>query len=556
MHLEVSQPQLRNVQLDSIRESKTNPRRTFDPAKLHELGESIAKQGLFSPLLVRRTEDLEPYEIIAGARRLRACRLAGLDQVPCLVYDVIDDKAVLEIQLVENAQREDVAPLEEAEGYSRLVDDHGYTFANLAKRVGKSEQHIVTRIKLLELSNSAREALIAERISIGHANLLARLTIEQQDGLINWLLDESDCEHALFTVRELAEHIQSRVFRALNNAPFSLVQRYLVTGVPPCTECPKNSAAQQALFADLAGHAICTDGKCFDLKVDKHVEAKLHEVSTGELPAVAISTRWNGDKVAQALPDQHYKVVEVETSESVQALAVDGPQKGRILHVVVSDAGREWLNEAAKTKADAPAEADEPKQPAKSWEQQRKEEDERRQAESKLRTRMRIILISQIAERESGQITLEKLRLLVDSHHVSLEANQRRIFAQLCAEDESLFAKGIPTSYFDKKVSLDDYFWALSALELASDAIAGQYENRDLSPIQAGYAKLLDIDVSALKKQAKAELKTEAQEAKKPAKNEEAKPKGKATKSVPDPAPEAAEPAPEKKKRGRPKKQK
>ena len=163
--------------IDQIHESTTNPRRTFDEAKLCELAESIKHNGLIQPITVRPNN--QGFEIVAGARRYRAAQLAELFSVPARIVE-IDDAKALEWQLVENSQRVDVHPYEEAQGFQRLLDIPGYDVATLVEKSGKSASHVYARLSLLQLIPTVVEAVTQERITASHANLIARLPQESQ----------------------------------------------------------------------------------------------------------------------------------------------------------------------------------------------------------------------------------------------------------------------------------------------------------------------------------------------------------------------------------------
>ena len=141
--------------IDTIHESTTNPRRTFDEAKLYELAESIKHNGLIQPITVRPKN--QGFEIVAGARRYRAAQLAELFSVPARIVE-IDDAKALEWQLVENSQRVDVHPYEEAQGFQRLLDIPGYDVAALVEKSGKSASHVYARLSLLQLIPTVAEA--------------------------------------------------------------------------------------------------------------------------------------------------------------------------------------------------------------------------------------------------------------------------------------------------------------------------------------------------------------------------------------------------------------
>ena len=162
------------VRLTEIEPNRDQPRKTFDETALNELAESIREHGLIQPLLVRQL-DSGRYQIVAGERRWRAARLAGLDRVPVIVREM-DEKTVMEIALIENLQREDLNAIEEAEGYRALIEKYGMTQEEVARAVTKSRPAVTNALRLLGLEPSEREALAAGKISAGHARALLALS--------------------------------------------------------------------------------------------------------------------------------------------------------------------------------------------------------------------------------------------------------------------------------------------------------------------------------------------------------------------------------------------
>ena len=148
------------------------PRQLFDDLALEELAESIKENGIIQPILVRDKKDASgEYEIIAGERRWRAAKLAGLTRVPVIVQNVTDLKA-LELAIIENIQRQDLTPLEEAEAYKRLLDEFNYTQEELAKEIGKSRSHIANLMRLLQLPDEVKAYIQKGQLSMGHARAL------------------------------------------------------------------------------------------------------------------------------------------------------------------------------------------------------------------------------------------------------------------------------------------------------------------------------------------------------------------------------------------------
>ncbi|HET9525260.1 MAG TPA: ParB/RepB/Spo0J family partition protein [Pyrinomonadaceae bacterium] len=160
------------VNLESIVPGPMQPRTNFDEAALENLAESIRTHGIVQPLLVRRRGEV--FELIAGERRWRAAKLAGLTRVPVLVKDVADQN-LLEIALIENIQREDLNPIEEAHAYKRLIENVGLTQEALATRVGRDRSYITNYLRLLKLPDDLQQLVIEGRLSTGHARTILGL---------------------------------------------------------------------------------------------------------------------------------------------------------------------------------------------------------------------------------------------------------------------------------------------------------------------------------------------------------------------------------------------
>src|SRR5262245_35702447 len=162
----------RRVPIEFLRPNPRNPRREFTPAQLDELANSIRERGIIQPIAVRPVRGAnDSYEIIAGERRWQAAQRAGLHDVPVVVLDVSDVEA-LELAIVENVQREDLNPLEEAAGYQALLDEFKYHQDEIAKVVGKSRSHIANMLRLLKLPEFVKSAMRAGKLSAGHARAL------------------------------------------------------------------------------------------------------------------------------------------------------------------------------------------------------------------------------------------------------------------------------------------------------------------------------------------------------------------------------------------------
>ena len=175
------------IRLREIEPNPNQPRREFDPALLEELAESIRQNGVITPITVRRTGE-KSYQIIAGERRWRAARLAGLQEVPVTVIEA-DDRKAAELAMIENLQREDLDPIEEAMGYQTLTKQYHMTQEEAAQRVGKSRSAVTNALRLLDLEPSVQKKLQEKALTAGHARALIPLPPALQVRAANAIID-------------------------------------------------------------------------------------------------------------------------------------------------------------------------------------------------------------------------------------------------------------------------------------------------------------------------------------------------------------------------------
>jgi len=266
--------------LDDLTPSATQPRKTFKKNELEELAVSIEQVGVIEPIIARLVSDIEDeerrkaagkkkLEIVAGERRWRSSALARKKNIPAIVRK-LSDYEVLEIQLIENGQRADVDPLEEAEGYGRLLKEGKTTVEEIAARVGKSRATIYARITLLEAPEKAKAAYRAGKITVQILLLIARIP--------NRELAEEATERILkgkwggepLSFRDVQNMIGSEYMTQLKGAPFDPRDAALVPAAGPCSTCPKRTGNQKEteLFADVGRADVCIDPVCFRLKCD------------------------------------------------------------------------------------------------------------------------------------------------------------------------------------------------------------------------------------------------------------------------------------------------
>ena len=174
----MKKPQLSQLSIEQLRRGRYQPRRDFDETALAELAESIRSSGLIQPIVVRQCGE-QQYEIVAGERRWRAAQLAGLDLVPCLINDYTDEQAAA-VTTIENIQRKNLNPIEEAQSLQRLVDDFNYLHDEVAAVVGKSRSQVSNSLRLLRLDERVQRWLIEGKLSEGHGKILAGLNHREQ----------------------------------------------------------------------------------------------------------------------------------------------------------------------------------------------------------------------------------------------------------------------------------------------------------------------------------------------------------------------------------------
>ena len=165
------------LKISEIEPNRSQPRKDFDENSLSDLAQSISQHGLLQPLLVRPLP-IGGYQIVAGERRYRACRMAGLTEVPVTIRE-LSDTETMELALIENLQREDLSPIEETLGYKALIDEHGFSQEEVATSVGKSRPAIANSLRILKLPDSVLEYVKQDKISAGHARALLMLDNEE-----------------------------------------------------------------------------------------------------------------------------------------------------------------------------------------------------------------------------------------------------------------------------------------------------------------------------------------------------------------------------------------
>lgn len=348
------------LRVTDITASLSNPRKRFDDAYIAELADSIKAHGLIQPITVRPLSldalfawnKCNPigaghptYEIVVGECRWRAARLAGLTEIPAF-WRELDDKQVLEIQVVENLQRRDVHPIEEAEGYQALITKHGYTADLIAAKIGKSRAYVYARMKLTALCREARDAFYDGRLDASVALLVARIPgADLQKKATKEVITAYNGEPLSY--RAARQHIRNRYTLSLKQATFKPDDAALLPKAGSCTDCPKLSGNFQDLFNDITDPDVCTDPDCFEAKRLARREQLITNAEKRKIPVFI------GDKGREAINGE----IEYVSLDSEAEDDADGRTYRQILGdkvkpeaLIESFYGRRDLNECADIK--------------------------------------------------------------------------------------------------------------------------------------------------------------------------------------------------------------
>jgi len=344
---------VQNIALERIRESSTNPRRGFDEGKLKELAENIKVHGVIQPILVRPLPGGSEgtYELVAGARRLRASKLAGKQSIPATVREITDAEC-REIQLIENLQRADIHELDEALGYRALMelDPNIYTVEAIAAKVAKSNAYVCGRLKLADLIPAVQTAFYENRISVAHALEIARLQQKDQERALAECFPGyrtaasilKDRKAEAVSVRQLREWIEREIRLDLKHAPFDSGDSNLLPAAGPCTACPKRTGNNPLLFPEIRNKSLCTDPACYQAKVQAFVQLRVAPlVKDGQQPLqISESPSWQvRTKAPNTVYEGQYHRAEREGEcpNTQPAVMVDGRKAGTVLHVCTDE---------------------------------------------------------------------------------------------------------------------------------------------------------------------------------------------------------------------------
>lgn len=475
--------------------SLTNPRKSF--GDLNDLAASIKAQGVLEPLIVRAVG--EKFEIIAGERRFKAAKQNGLDKVPCVVHD-LKDEDVLEVQIIENMQRTDLSPMEEAEGYKILHDDKGISFDDLALRIGKSKNYIYTRLRLLSLIPEARKMLIEGKMPLSYADQLTRVCdAKMQKEIIEELKNDY-----ISDLPTLKRTIDEQYVLVLKNAPFKTGVVTPGCNLGPCTSCEKRTGADKDLFGEAGKTDSCQDPICWNKRKEAYKKAITEQYA---LKGIKVLTPKESERF------QYNKTLANSTDERLKAgvtwkEALKGGE-GEIL--VIEDRDGKFIEIVDPSKAikKVPKELIKKVAAAKEDDTAKKAEEEKEARAEAIKERSIILLADAISKKmnKSG-VTAKIFRMALNMIIEKMAFNFSEI---LTAVYESAVLDDSGSICLDniKDNELPGVFAFMLVGKIKQDL---KWDDQELKKGLSEIAKLYSIDMAEVKNKAVASLKVEKKE--------------------------------------------
>lgn len=513
------------IDINRIKESSLNPRKEF--RDLDELADDLAKRGMLQPIMVRPAD--KSFELVFGARRLRAAKIAGIKKVPAIVRKM-DDDAALETMIVENLKRDNIHELDEAKGLRSLLECPGYDVAAVSAKVGKDESYVYKRLKLLDLIESAQKAFLDGEINAGHAVLISRLQPDDQAAALdNCFKDQfgmtrHGAERMARPVKELAQWINSNVHLVLSGACFKSTDKSLIPGVPSCVDCLKRTGSNAKLFSDIAQKDICTDPKCFAAKQQAHIEKT---VSKGGIRKV--TTHYEG-KDKDVLPASKYHRIEEKEDrcDSMEkAVIVAGYRDiGKVIEICAD----EKCSMHGKSVSGRNADTD-------KYAKQQKREEERRKQRREIRRRV----LDEVLERTKEVLGLPETELQLLGIWNLLGSDLQRAVATRRGWEKIERKGGYGIDYDAMMMrflnSMDPEEATRFAVEISLvqqvDSDPGAYGGRDRL---MEFARLKEIDAKKISSEVAVEFKQKAKEKAKKAKSRKPSKSSEKQEAAEDPA--------------------
>lgn len=327
-----------NIPLSEITISDTNPRKLYDFKKLDELSKSIIENGVIQPILVRVKND--KFELVCGERRFKASLKANLKTIPSYVRE-LSDLEVGQIQLIENLERENVHPYNEAIAYKKLLVEFDYTIDMLAIKLAKSKKYITQRLQLTSLVNQWKDYFLENGTKvIGQMLIIAKFSEELQIDLLEHAFDYSD---NLRTAKELNAFVNSNFINSLVNTSFSLEEENLNDQAPKCTDCNNRTGANKSLFNHIDKDDRCTNSPCYEIKVLNSAYNNIKTIIESNEPILYITNGKPSQKIDDLLKDykisvykqydHFYNTSDDEEENYLKAVWVNGSDIGKVVFV-------------------------------------------------------------------------------------------------------------------------------------------------------------------------------------------------------------------------------
>jgi len=338
--MSTQEAELMHVELDQVHYA-SNYREEFNPAELQELAESIKEVGVLQAITVR-PRVIGGFELVCGERRYRASIMVGRTTIPASIRDLTDDQA-FELQIIENLQRKEVHPLDEAKAFKRMLDTGRYQTADIAAKVAKTETYILQRLKLNDLIVDIKQDFYNHDLGVGHAVLIARLDEEQQLYIFKSYKNSYNVS-GYGTIKRLTQEVHNQSVD-LAKAQFPLDK--LFDHAPACVVCPKRSKSNPLLFADMQATDSCFNKTCHSLKTDLHIHSQVQEIVTTAKdvligrhfsyevnPEIASIAKDYNIPILKS--DSDFSTVKKEGAVQKEVYHVSGPDKGKVTKMWVS----------------------------------------------------------------------------------------------------------------------------------------------------------------------------------------------------------------------------
>ena len=292
------------IPVSKIALSDANPRRSTDDSKIDELSASIRQHGVLQPIMVKSLED-DTYEVIVGSRRVKAASKIDPEyEIPCQVPDNLTEEDIEEIRIIENLQREDISPFDEAEAYCKLSE--ASTVDTIAERIGKSKSYVIQRMRLTLLIQPFVDLLQDGDLHLSQAIEISKYSQDDQQ-IIYDLLYKTYNGVNFPTLNKLKERIESIFHLDLNKALWDLADQDLYPEAGACSNCHKNTACQKSLFPEYEEEQHCTDNNCFETKKSLHLKRTIDNVIENEPDVILFNSNTysrSSSEIMEAIKDK------------------------------------------------------------------------------------------------------------------------------------------------------------------------------------------------------------------------------------------------------------